>query len=111
MKITGHAARAKRRAMPRASKPAAEDFQQLVSEFVDEALGLAPGEASPTARFADDFGMDSFDLLELAVEAQERFGGEICDKALAKVVTVGDFGRCVIEAREGCPPLQDSALP
>ena len=42
--------------------------------------------------------MDSLDLLEIAVDAQERFGAEISDEALAKVVTVADFGRCVIEA-------------
>jgi acyl carrier protein len=42
--------------------------------------------------------VDSLDLLELGVDAQERFGAEISDEALAQVVTVADFGRCVSEA-------------
>lgn len=73
-------------------------IEQLVEEFLTEELGFAPGEVVPTARFADDFGVDSLDLLELGVDAQERFGAEISDEALAQVVTVADFGRCVSEA-------------
>ena len=74
-----------------------------------EALGLAPGEVTRTARVVDDFGVDSFDLLELAVEAQDRFGTEISDEALAKVVTIGDFGRCVSEAVADRGPCSQSA--
>jgi acyl carrier protein len=72
--------------------------EELVEEFLTEQLGFAPGEVVPTGRFSADYGVDSLDLLELAVDAQERFGAEISDEALAKVVTVGDFGRCVSEA-------------
>lgn len=74
------------------------NIEQLVEEFLTEELGFAPGEVMATARFAADFGVDSLDLLELSVDAQERFGAEISDEALAQVVTVADFGRCVSEA-------------
>jgi acyl carrier protein len=77
---------------------AAVTTRQLVEEFVAEWLGLASVEVTPTARFVADLGVDSFDLLELAVEAQDRFDAEIGDEALADVVTVGDFCRCAIEA-------------
>ena len=73
-------------------------LQQLIEEFLTEALGFAPGVVVPTARFTADYGMSSLDLLELAIDAQERFGAEISDEALARVETVGDFGRCVVEA-------------
>jgi acyl carrier protein len=73
-------------------------MQLLVEEFLTEELGFAPGVVVPSARFWADFGIDSLDLLELAVDAQERFGAEISDEALAEVETVGDFGRCVSEA-------------
>ena len=82
---------------PRETATAA-GIQLLVEEFLAEELLFARGVVVPTARFAADYGMDSIDLLELAVDAQERFGAEISDDALAKVETVGDFGRCVIEA-------------
>ena len=75
--------------------------QALVVEFLTEELGFAPGVVVPTARFTADYGVDSLDLLELAVDAQERFGAEISDEALAKVETVADFGRCVSEAIKG----------
>jgi acyl carrier protein len=110
MKLTRYAARTKRRAIPRSSSPAVGDLEQLVEEFLVEALSLAPVESNPTARFVEDFGVDSFDLLELAVEAQDRFGVEISDAALAEVVTVGDFARCVFEAMNG-RRLRDSARP
>jgi acyl carrier protein len=77
---------------------AAPDMQALVEEFLTEELGFAPGVVVATARFRDDYGVDSLDLLELAVSAQERFGAGISDDALAQVETVGDFGRCVAEA-------------
>ena len=106
MRQTGPIDRAKCRATP---QPAlAAPIQLLVEEFLGEVLGLAPGELGPTARFADDLSVDSFDLLEIAVEAQDRFGAEIPDEALADVVTVGDFGRCVSEAIKR---VQDSARP
>ena len=73
-------------------------MQLLVEEFLTEELGFAPGVVVPSARFGADFGIGSLDLLELAVDAQERFGAEISDEALADVETVGDFGRCVCEA-------------
>jgi acyl carrier protein len=98
MKLAGHVFHTDRRAPPRQSGPAARTIHALVEEFVGEALGLAPGEVGRAARFADDLGVDAFDLLELAVEAEERFGVEIGDEALAEVITVGDLGRCVIEA-------------
>jgi hypothetical protein len=53
-------------------------LHQLVDEFLTEPLGFAPGEVVPAA--------------------QERFGAEISDEALADVETVGDFGRCLGEA-------------
>jgi acyl carrier protein len=58
---------------------------------------------SLTARIDEDLGMDSLDLLSLAIEAQARFGIEIGDAALANVRTVGDFQRCVVDAIRGCP--------
>jgi acyl carrier protein len=98
MMVTADAARTDF-ASPRPSETAAAgSIQQLVEEFLGEELGFAPGAVVSTSRFAADFGVDPLDLLELAVDAQERFGAEIRDEALLKVVTVADFGRCVAEA-------------
>jgi acyl carrier protein len=76
----------------------APTIEGLVEEFLTEALGFAPGVVVPSARFWDDYGVGSLDLLELAVDAQERFGVEITDEALREIETVADFGRCVAEA-------------
>ena len=96
--VTGDAVRRELAPSLRNEIGTALNVQELVEEFLTEELGFAPGEVVATARFADDFGVDSMDLLELAVDAQERFGVEISDEALAKVMTVGDFDRCVSEA-------------
>jgi acyl carrier protein len=74
------------------------DLQALVEEFLAEQLGFPPGVVVATAHFRDDYGIGSGDLLELTVDAQERFGVEIGDDAIARVETVGDFGRCVADA-------------
>lgn len=71
--------------------------ERLVEELVRQVFGLAPEEASPNARFGEDIGIDSYELLELAMAAQTRFGVRIGDEALAEVETVSDLTRCVIE--------------
>jgi acyl carrier protein len=44
----------------------------------------------PTARFREELEADSLDLVELIMEFEEKFGGEISDEEAQKITTVGD---------------------
>jgi acyl carrier protein len=84
---------------------AAANVRRLVAQLVSHVLGVPAAEVGSHVRFREDIGVDSYDLAELAMEAQDRFGAEISHAALE---TVGDFGRCVMEAMasgNGSDPL------
>ncbi len=59
-----------------------------------EALGAVAGvnatDVTPTARFADDLGIDSLTLVDLVVALEDRFGLVISDEEWGRFVTVGD---------------------
>ena len=46
--------------------------------------------SSREAKFTDDLGADSLDLVELIMRFEEEFGVEIPDEDTEKIVTVGD---------------------
>ncbi len=64
-----------------------------VKKVVVDQLGVDEKEVVPTARFVDDLGADSLDLVELVMALEEEFSGpshkvEIPDEDAEKIVTV-----------------------
>jgi len=66
------------------------DIQQRVKEIIVEQLGVSESEVVPEAKFIDDLGADSLDLVELVMALEEEYGTEISDEEAEKIVTVGD---------------------
>ncbi|MBN1188439.1 MAG: acyl carrier protein [Dehalococcoidales bacterium] len=69
-------------------------FEKLKKIIVDQ-LGVEEAEVTPTAKFADDLGADSLDLVELIMAIEENFSTpehkiEIPDTDAEKIVTVQD---------------------
>ena len=63
---------------------------EQVKEIVVTQLGVAPDQVSEEAKFVDDLGADSLDLVELVMALEEEFGTEIPDEETEKLATVGD---------------------
>jgi len=61
-----------------------------VKAIIVEKLNADPTKVVPTARFREDLEADSLDLVELIMEFEEKFGGEISDEEAQKITTVGD---------------------
>ncbi len=61
-----------------------------VKEIIVEKLGVDPEKVTPNARFREDLEADSLDLVELIMEFEEKFGGEISDEEAQKITTVGE---------------------
>jgi acyl carrier protein len=64
-------------------------FEQVKAIIVDK-LGVDESKVTPSARFREDLEADSLDLVELIMEFEEKFGGEISDEEAQKITTVGD---------------------
>lgn len=55
-----------------------------------DVLDLRDDQVVPEARFADDLGADSLDLVELVEALEEEFEVRIDDDELADIATVGE---------------------
>jgi acyl carrier protein len=69
-------------------------FERVKKIIVDQ-LGVEEKEVIPTAKFADDLGADSLDLVELIMAIEEHFSTpdkkvEIPDTDAEKIATVQD---------------------
>lgn len=69
-------------------------FDRLKKIIVDQ-LGVEESEVTPSAKFAEDLGADSLDLVELIMAIEEQFSTpelkiEIPDTDAEKIVTVQD---------------------
>ena len=67
----------------------AEAFEQ-VKTIIVELLAVDPTKVTKEARFREDLEADSLDLVELIMEFEDEFGGEISDEDAQKITTVGD---------------------
>jgi len=66
------------------------DTEVRVKEIIVEQLGVSDSEVVPEAKFIDDLGADSLDLVELVMALEEEYGTEISDEEAEKILTVGD---------------------
>ena len=65
------------------------DTEEKVREIIVDLLGVEESKVTPEARFREDLEADSLDLVELIMEFEQEFGGEIADEEAQKIETVG----------------------
>jgi acyl carrier protein len=63
--------------------------EDKVRDIIVELLGVEPERVTRDARFREDLEADSLDLVELIMEFEQEFGGEISDEEAQKIETVG----------------------
>jgi acyl carrier protein len=67
-----------------------DEVFETIKEIINELLDIDDEEITMEARFREDLEADSLDLVELIMEFEERFGGEISDEDAQKITTVGE---------------------
>jgi acyl carrier protein len=63
---------------------------EKVKKMVVDQLGVSEAEVIPEAKFIDDLGADSLDIVELIMALEDEYGIEIPDEDAEKMETVGD---------------------
>ena len=66
------------------------DIRAELAEIVEEVAGIDTAEVTADKSFVDDLDIDSLSMVEIAVQAEDRFGVKIPDDQLAQLKTVSD---------------------
>ena len=61
-----------------------------LAAIVEEVAGVDAAEVTEKKSFVDDLDIDSLSMVEIAVQAEDKFGVKIPDDKLANLKTVGD---------------------
>jgi acyl carrier protein len=71
--------------------------EQRVKDIIVEQLGVNADQVTPDAKFIDDLGADSLDIVELIMALEEEFGIEVPDNEAEKLLSVGDVVKYIEE--------------
>ncbi|HEX7470845.1 MAG TPA: acyl carrier protein [Verrucomicrobiae bacterium] len=74
---------------------AEKSIEQRVKDIIVEQLGVNADQVTPEAKFVEDLGADSLDIVELIMALEEEFGSEIPDEQAEKLLTVGDVTKYI----------------
>ena len=75
-------------------------IEQRVKEIIVEQLSVTADQVTPEAKFIEDLGADSLDIVELVMALEEEFGNEIPDEQAEKLLTVGDVVKYIEETHQ-----------
>ena len=67
-----------------------EEITKGLAGIVEEVAGVDADDVAVEKSFVDDLDIDSLSMVEIAVQAEDRFGVKIPDDELANLKTVGD---------------------
>ena len=73
------------------------EVQDKIKQIIVDELGVDEAEVTENARFIEDLGADSLDLVELVMRFEEEFDIEIPDDAAEHIQTVGDAVKFITE--------------
>lgn len=67
-----------------------EEITTGLAGIVEEVAGVDADDVTVEKSFVDDLDIDSLSMVEIAVQAEDKFGVKIPDDELANLKTVGD---------------------
>lgn len=67
-----------------------DNILERVTKIIVDRLGVEESQVTLEARFKEDLGADSLDVVELVMELEDEFDMEISDEDAEKISTVGD---------------------
>lgn len=79
---------------------AEKTIEQRVKDIIVEQLGVNASQVTPEAKFIEDLGADSLDIVELVMALEEEFGNEIPDDEAEKLLSVGDVVKYIEDSQQ-----------
>ena len=67
-----------------------KNTDQKIKDIIVEQLSVNAEQVTPEAKFIEDLGADSLDIVELVMAFEEEFGVEVPDSDAEKLLTDGD---------------------
>jgi acyl carrier protein len=77
------------------AQPKPPEVEQRITQIIAVHLGLDPKQVVPSARFIQDLGADSLDVVELTMAMEMSFDLDISDEECGQWKTVGDLTRAI----------------
>lgn len=66
-----------------------ENFKQKFDKVLIDTLSISQEQIVPDARFKEELGVDSLDMVELIMEIENHFKITVPDEAAEEIQTVG----------------------
>ncbi|MCU0785913.1 MAG: acyl carrier protein [Verrucomicrobia bacterium] len=79
---------------------AEKTIEERVKHIIHEQLGVEVTQVTAEAKFIEDLGADSLDIVELVMALEEEFGNEIPDEQAEKLLTVGDVVKYIEDLQQ-----------
>ncbi len=67
-----------------------DNVEEKIKAIIVSQLGVDEGAVVPKAKFIEDLGADSLDIVELVMAMEEAFGVDIPDEEAENIRTVSD---------------------
>ena len=77
-----------------------KSIEEKVKEIIVEQLSVNPEQVTPDAKFIEDLGADSLDVVELVMAFEEQFSVEVPDEDAEKLTSVSDVIKYIEEKQE-----------
>jgi acyl carrier protein len=79
---------------------AEKSIEEKVRDIIVEQLSVNAEQVTPEAKFIEDLGADSLDVVELVMAFEEQFSVEVPDEDAEKLQTVGDVIKYIEEKQD-----------
>jgi len=79
---------------------AEKTIEDKVRDIIVEQLSVNAEQVTPEAKFIEDLGADSLDVVELVMAFEEQFSVEVPDEDAEKLQTVGDVVKYIEEKQD-----------
>ena len=77
-----------------------EEIRAALADIVNEVAGIPADSVQLDKSFSDDLDVDSLSMVEVVVEAEEKFGVTIPDDEVKNLKTVGDAVTFITNAQD-----------